>query len=251
VSLARAIAAAIAPFVIAVAAAGCPSRELVVKITNDAADTLSLSCVLFRDACSNAPACKKNRLICDANCKLQNACDLGDGRPEWDSELVMGMQLLLLQPSGTGFALAAKSPCVPLNLGPCVPGACPDATSTGAACVKDALTVAVQAAVGNGFGFDGFKSPDEVVFAAAFFQKPGKPGGEKSCEATALVGPGTCVEANLVAAGGLAAPFGSDSYDLTCASCQKGPHSALGRDNEACPTTDDACFLQRVAAVLK
>lgn len=241
----------------ALGAAGvaCPARELPVAITADGAETLIFACESFRDACKGPTACKRNPLLCEmgaAGCTLRNICALPGG-PEWAPAEPMGMELLLLEAGASGLVLRKKSPCVPLNLRVCIRDptgitGCPDGADDVVPCAAGALSVAVRSALGGGLTFDGFKSPDDVILAAAFFRKPGS---ETSCDPAVLVGPDDCVPENLVAAAGLAAPVGSATFDITCASCESGPHTSLGRDNAPCPVTDTTCFLQDVAALLQ
>ncbi len=248
----RALAAAVIAVGLGAAGIACPARELEVQITADGANTMIFACEGFREACAALGSCKHNPLLCelkDGACVLRNVCQVPDG-PEWAPDETMGMQMLLLQAGANGLVMRKKSPCVPLNVRPCLPAdvtGCPNAAADQTKCATDALTLAVQSALGGGLTFAGFKSLDDVILAAAFFHQPGD---EASCDPSVLVGPDDCSAENLVAAAGLAAPAGSPTYDITCASCQGGPHTSLGRDNEPCPVTKDACFLQQIADLL-
>jgi hypothetical protein len=239
---------------VAIGASGlaCPARQLDVQVTSDGADTLIFACESFRDACSAPGACHHNRILCDqSTCAIKNECKIA-GNPEWAPEHTMGMRLMLITATADAIAIRKASPCVPLNLRPCIEDptglfGCANASGDANVCITAAVAEAVQGALGNGLSFDGFKSPDDVALVAAFFRKPGD---EASCDATVLVRPDDCGTENMVAVAGLAAPIGSTAFDITCASCQGTTHGSLGPDNAPCPVTDDLCFLQRIAAAL-
>jgi hypothetical protein len=250
----RLLAAGALAVALGIAGAGCPSRALSVEISTDGAGTVSLACESFRDACGTPKACARNPLVClsdGASCKLRNGCDL-PGNPEWAPTLTMGLSLALVEATGKGLALRRRSACVPLNFRRCVKDptglvGCPDGAADLEGCVTSTLVAAVDDALGAGLTFDGFESPDEVILTALFFHKPGD---EASCDPAVTVSPEDCTAGSLVAAAGMAAPLGKSTYDITCASCQSGPHGSLGRDNGACPVTGQQCFLQRIADLL-
>jgi len=252
--LRRALAALLVAGALGAAGVACPSRDLPVLVTADGVNTVIFACESFRDACKGLQACARNPLLCEAGpdgCTLRDVCKLPGG-PEWTPAQVMGVELLLLEAAPGGLALRKKSPCVPLNVRPCIRDptgvfGCADGAADPTPCFTAALATAVDSALGAGLTFSGFDKPDDVVLAAAFFRKPGN---ETSCDSAVLVSPDDCAVENLVAAAGLASPVGSATFDVTCASCESGPHSSLGRDNEACPVTDKKCFLQQVADVL-
>ena len=231
---------------------GCPARALDVQISTVGVDTLIFACESFRDTCHGPMACHHNRFLCDqATCNIKQECNVA-GNPDWAPEHPMGMRLLLLTASADAVDLKKTSPCVPLNLRPCIKDptgqfGCVNASADINGCITAAIAQAVQGALGSGLTYGGFKSPNDVALVAAFFRKPGD---EASCDETLLVRPDDCASANLVAVAGLASPIGSSTFDITCASCQRGTHGSLGRDNEACPVTTDLCFLQRVAGAL-
>jgi hypothetical protein len=223
------------------------------------------ACESFRAACAPS-ACHQNDFLCTQDtCELRQACTVGTN-PDWSPDVTMGMRLLLLQVTPDALVIQDSTPCVPLNLRPCIRdptevNGCPCITSplgpqtcapdpTGAAtlaCIRDTLAEATQTAMGSGLGFSGFTSTDDVSLTAAFYKKPGD---EASCDAPVLVNPSDCATANLTAVAGLGATSGSTTFDVTCASCQSGTHDSFGPDNAPCPATTDACFLQRVAAAL-
>ena len=231
----------------------CSARQLDVEITDDGANTLVFACESFRDACTGPQTCHHNHILCDqTTCELKQQCEVA-GNPEWTPEQSMGMRLMLLTATADSIDIKKTSPCVPLNLRPCIADpsglfGCADAPSDSTACITSAIAQAVQSALGSGLTYDGFTKPDDVALVAAFFHKPDD---EASCDATVLVRPDDCDAGNLVAAAGLAAPIGSSSFDITCASCQGATHGSLGPDNVACPVTDDQCFLQRMAGALQ
>lgn len=267
--LARALRLVLAAgFTALVGAAGpaCPSRDLEVQITSDGASTLVVACESFRNACGPG-LCQKNRFLCNQDtCELRNACTAGDN-PEWTPDLPMGMRLLLLQVTPSGVAIQSASPCVPLNLRPCIRDptevygcSCitnplggqtcgPDVSGEATlGCIRDTLAQSVNIAMGSGMSFSGFTSTDGVSLVAAFFQASGD---QAPCTGGVLVNPTDCAPQNLTAAAGLAAPSGGGTvYDITCASCQGGTHTSYGNDNAPCPVTDTACFLQSVRDAL-
>ncbi len=178
----------------------------------------------------------------------------------------MGMRLLLLQLDTSDLSIEEASICVPLNLRPCIRDTlgvagcpcisdplgnttcAPDPTGDATlACIRDTIAQAVQAAIGSGMTFSGFTNTDNVALIAAFFTKEG---GETPCDGGVLVNPSDCVPGHLTAVAGLGAPSGANTYDITCASCQGGPHESFGNDNAPCPVTTDSCFLQRVESAL-
>jgi hypothetical protein len=244
----------------------CPSRDLTVQITADGAQTLSTACEAFRGACAGA-ACHADTSICTQDtCQLRQICKLGDN-PQWSASVTMGMRLLLVTVTPDSLTIKTSSPCVPLNLRPCIL----DPTETTGcmcivnpldasmtceqdlgdaqqACMRDTLALAVESAMGTGFSFSGFTSTDGVALVAAFYQKPDQ---ESSCSTSVLVNPSDCTRQQLTAVAGLGTPSGSANFDITCASCQAGPHDAVGPDNGPCPATTNACFLQRVASALQ
>ena len=263
--LLRPVAGAIAAAAVALTVAACPSRDLDVQVTTDGAGTLVLACESFRNACATQAACERNRFLCTQDtCQLRQVCHQ-DQSPDWAPEQAMGMRLLLLQLGAGPLTIKNASACVPVNLRPCILDVtgkvgcpciqsplgtriCTDPSGENAlSCIRDTLTLAVQAAIGSGISFSGFTSTDNVALVAAFYEKPS---GEAPCDAGVLVNPSDCVTANLTAVAGMGAPAGSSTYDITCASCQDGPHTSYGPDNAPCPVTDDACFLQSVAAAL-
>jgi hypothetical protein len=185
--------------------------------------------------------------------------------PEWAPDLPMGMRMLLLQVSPDALTVQSASACIPLNLRPCIldsidgagcaciqnplgPTTCSDTSGEATlACIRDTIAEAVQRAMGPGANFSGFTNPDSVTLVAAFYQASGTPG---PCDAGTLVNPTDCAPENLTAVAGMAALSGSSTYDITCASCQAGPHVSFGNDNAACPVTTSDCFLQRVSTAL-
>jgi hypothetical protein len=265
VSLRHALAAL---SVAAVSASGlaCPSRDLTVQITAVGAKTLANACEAYRGVCTGA-ACHFNTTICTQDtCELKQICKLGDN-PQWSASVTMGMRLLLVTVTPDTLTVKTASPCVPLNLRPCIldptdTTGCPSITNpldntmtsedpTDAAqqaCMRDTVALAVQSAMGTGFTFSGFTSTDGVALVAAFYQKPDQ---ESSCSTSVLVNPSDCTTQQLTAVAGLGTPSGSANFDITCASCQAGPHDAVGPDNGPCPATTAACFLQRVASALE
>jgi hypothetical protein len=180
----------------------------------------------------------------------------------------MGLRILLLETTPDALEIMDASPCVPLNLRPCIQdvtmtNGCPcikdplDQTATCApdptgdatlACIRDSIAEALQGAMGSGMTFNGFTSTDNVALVAAFYNKPGD---EAECDAPVLVNPSDCTTTTLTAVAGMGATSGSTTYDITCASCQGGTHTSYGADNAPCPVTSDACFLQRVASALE
>lgn len=251
---ARRIAAAALVIAFAgIAGPACPSRELVVHVSGDAGvGTLVFACESFRDACATLASCHKNVLLCEqATCSLRQPCEI-PGNPEWNPALPMGMALLIVSVDKGEAAIAARSPCVPVNLRPCIKDktgiiGCPDAPDDVAACAEDVVGRAVTSALGSGLSFDGFTSPDEALLVAGFFRKPG---GLPACDDSALVSPDDCSAENLVAAAGFAQPVGGGAFDITCASCQGSTRSSLGRDTGACPVAKGECFAKRVADAL-
>ena len=247
----HAVAAALVVIAIGAAGFGCPSRDLAVEVTDDGIGTVILACESLRGTC-DGKACERNKILCDqATCKLRKRCEI-EGNPEWDPTRVMGLRLLLTEARAEGASLKRKSKCIPLNLRPCLLDptgllGCPGGPEDGSTCVTAAVMRAVTDAIGGGLTFDGFDTTDDVLLTAAIFQKRS---GEASCEAEVTVSESDCAVDTLVAAAGLAAPLGASIFDITCASCQGGPHASLGRDNGACPVADRECFLVRTAALL-
>jgi hypothetical protein len=253
--------------VAAVTASGCPARNLEVQITSDGADTLVVACESFRDACEPTLSCHRNHLLCNQEtCELRDACTVHGGALQWTPEQAMGMRVFLFEfddSSGT-VTIKSASSCVPINLRPCIwdksgtvgcpciqgplgPEICTDPGSGPTlSCIRDTLAEGVQAAMGGGMGFSGFTDLSNVALVAGFFYMD----GAAPCDAGVTVGPGDCAPANLIAVAGLAAPVGSTTYDITCASCQGSTRSSFGADNAPCPATMDACFLQRVSSAL-
>jgi hypothetical protein len=248
--------------------AGCPARQLEVQVTTDGANTLVVACESLRSACSTGltGSCHRNHFLCTQDtCELRQACKL-QNNPEWSPEQTMGMRVLLLQLGANADTVQSASSCVPLNLRPCIldpwglngctciqdplgPVTCTkdptgEATLT---CIRDTLAQALQQAMGSGLSFSGFTSTNDVSLVLAFYDKPGN---EQVCTGSVLVNPNDCAVGNLTAVAGMAAPAGATAYDITCASCQSGPHNALGPDNGPCAASTDGCFLQRVAAAL-
>jgi hypothetical protein len=247
----RLLLAAVLTALLGAVGPACPSRDLEVQITNQGADTLVLACESFRDACAPA-ACHKNHFLCDQiSCQLRDACELV-GNPTWSPEQSMGMMLLLLQTSPAVVTVANASPCVPLNLRPCIfdplgKVGCDAPVTDTTACITAQISTAVTSALGSGFTFSGFTNTEDVSLVAAFYHKPGN---EASCDPSVLVNPNDCATANLMAVAGLGQTSGGTTYDITCASCQGGPHGSTGQNNEPCPVSTDACFLARVQAAL-
>jgi hypothetical protein len=239
----------------------CAPRDLTVEVTNDGTDTLVTACETFPNACTKtAGMCDANKLLCDSTtCMLNDACQVGTN-PQWNPELTMGVQLLLLQvtPDTVTVANQGTPRCVPLNLRRCIYDAkgvhgCETPVPDPKGCITDALAVAVGTALGSGLSFPGFTSTDGVALALAFYRKAGD---EMSCDEMVLVNPTDCQVENLTAVAGLSDLSGGSTYDITCASCQNGTHAAFGPDNASCPstaatdTTTGDCFLKRVAAAI-
>jgi hypothetical protein len=205
------------------AGAACPSRDLVVEVTDAGADTLVVACESFRSACEGL-ACDVNRFLCvhvsPDKCALRESCDAGSN-PPWTPDKSMGFKLLLLAASPGGVSVENESACLPLNLRPCIYDpvggvGCPLAGTDVDGCVAAAISTQVQVALAGGLTFPGFTSTDNVALVAAFFQDPG---GQQSCEPTITVDAGVCARENLTAVAGLAAPIGRSTFDITCASC--------------------------------
>ena len=241
-------------FLALVGAAGpsCPSRDIEVQITETGADTLVVACESFSTACSTADSCHKNHFLCDqVTCELKGVCEIA-GNPEWAPEQSMGLMLLVLDTSGSSLTVDASSACVPLNLRPCIYDptskvGCPTQVTDASACFTAAIAQAVEGALGSGISFPGFTSTDGIALVAALFHKPAD---ETSCNQSVLVNPDDCLPANLVAAVGLGTPIGSNTLDITCASCQGSTHSSTGPNNAPCPVTTDQCFLGLVDEAL-
>jgi hypothetical protein len=247
---------------------GCPSRDLEVELTADGANTLVTGCESFRVACTPAN-CHRNRFLCDqSTCTLRNVCSLTDGghtNPDWQPDTPMGLRVLLLKVSPDSLTVLDASPCVPLNLRPCIldptelfgctcitnplgPVTCTDPNGQATlSCARDTLAQTVDRAMNSGTDFAGFTDPDSVTLVAAFFQASGS---IAPCDAGVLVNPTDCAVGNLSAVAGLGAPSGGSTYDISCASCQGGTHESYGPDNAPCPITTDECFLQRVGDAL-
>jgi hypothetical protein len=259
-------AAAVVGVAAAVGIAGpaCSSRDLTVEVTTEGATTLVAACESYQGVCG-PETCHENLVLCTQDtCELQQACMLGNN-PEWSPDVTMGMRLLLLEVSPEALTIKTSSPCVPLNLRPCILDpteangcrcimnplgtmTCSDPTGEAKLeCIRDSLAQAVQSAMGTGLSFAGFTSTDGVALVAALYEKPGS---EMICDGEPLVNPSDCTRQQLTAVAGLGAPSGGTTFDVTCASCQGGTHDAVGPDNAPCPATRDACFLQRVAAAL-
>jgi hypothetical protein len=236
--------------------AACPSRDLVVQVTEAGADTLVVACESFRSACDST-SCPMNHFLCDrpkydgGSCTLKDVCDAGSN-PEWRPERSMGLQLLLLKTSSEGVTLENESLCLPLDLRQCIYDpvdniGCAPPTVNVDGCITTAISTQVDMALAGGMSFPGFTNTDDVALVAAFFLEPGD---MEPCEAGVTVDAGTCVAAKLTAVAGLAVPIGSSAFDITCASCQGGTHSSFGVNNAPCPVTPDACFLKLVVAAL-
>jgi hypothetical protein len=243
----------------------CPTRNLEVQVTAAGADTLVVGCETFRSACVPDGGCHKNHLLCTQDtCQLRQACTLGKN-PDWSADQTMGMRVLLVELSTGADVVKSASGCVPLNLRPCIldtggvngcpcienplgPETCKTDPSGAAtlACIRDTIAQALEHAMPDGETFSGFKSTDNVSLVIAFYNAQ----KQATCDGGALVNPNDCAVANLTAVAGMAAPIGSTAFDITCVSCQGGPHGAVGPDNAPCPATMNACFLQRVAAAL-
>jgi hypothetical protein len=266
--LLRAAAALALTTALGAAGLACPARDLSVQVTSTGASTLVTACESFRAACS-ADSCHENSFLCTQDtCQLRDACTVGQN-PSWSPNVTMGMRVLLLETQPSSVAIESASPCVPVNLAPCIqdqtgvngcpcitnplqpttPMCAPDPSGDATlACIRDTLAQAIQTAMGNGISFSGFTSTDNVALVTAFFEKPGN---EHSCGDTpVLVNPNDCAVANMTAVAGLGTPSGSSTYDITCASCQGGTSSSYGPDNAPCPASTDQCFLQRVASAL-
>jgi hypothetical protein len=238
------------------ALAACPSRDLQVQITTAGANTLVVACESFRAACEPDAGCHLNHFLCDqVKCTLKDACEArteAGPNPSWRPEQSMGFKLLLLQASIDSVTIENESPCFPLNLRPCIfdpipDSGCADSGVNTDECITQAISAAVDNALAGGLTFPGFTSTDNVALVAGFYHKPG---AEQRCDSNLPMDPTACDNANLMAVAGLAAPIGSNLFDITCASCQGGTHGSYGGDNAPCPVTKNACFLQRVLAAL-
>lgn len=229
----------------------CPSRDLVVQVTEAGAETLVVACESFHTACDSV-SCHVNRLLCDpGTCTLREVCDAG-GNPMWRPEEAMGFKLLLLGASNGGVSVENESACLPLNLRPCIydplfKDGCAGASVNVDGCIAAAISTQMDAALAGGMSFSGFTSTDDVALVAAFYDAPGQP---QSCDATITVDPGACAVGNLTAVAGLAAPIGRNTYDITCASCAGGTLTSYGPDNAPCPVNNGVCFLNSVIAAL-
>ncbi len=233
----------------------CPARDLTVEITTTGTNSLITACETSPNTCKADCSLE----VCDqSTCLLRNVCRVGDN-PPWTVGQTMGVRVLLLQATPDGINIENQTPpgCLPLNLRPCFDPACNAGGSDAESCVANRVATVVEGALVTGLSFPGFTNTDGVSLAVAFFHKPGDGGaGEQTCD-EGLVNPTDCDIGNLTAVAGLANLSGSDTFDITCASCQNGSHDSAGPDNAACPETqsggtNDAgvCFLERVAAAL-
>lgn len=257
----RALRLGVAAFfaaLVGAAVAACPTRDLEVQVSSAGADTLVVACESFRAACDPDAGCHLNHFLCNqVTCTLKDVCEASTEagvNPPWRPEQSMGFKLLLLEASPDSVTVENQSPCLPLNLRPCIfdpttPKSCADSGVDTDQCISAAISAAVDMALVGGLTFPGFTSTDNVALVAAFYHKPGD---EETCDPRIVVDASACADSKLIAVAGLAAPIGSNVFDITCASCQGGTHGSYGDDNAPCPVTADGgpCFLQRVLTAL-
>jgi hypothetical protein len=176
--------------------AGCP-RETTIEVSAE-------GMMRVFDAC--AISCRSSERCCGATLP----------RPELSSGELHGRLMLVAgnadEPS-TIEDVKAESACFPMAF-TCRPGQ--------PLCFAEAINLAIDGAIADGFGYDGLKDPSEVALYLALFEP--RSGLEP------------CAPATLAACAGLDAFLGG-SYDIVCASC------AGSSSNAAVPPCVRECFV--------
>jgi hypothetical protein len=234
----------------------CSLRDLDIDITSSGLLTALAACDGVSHICDEKAEATCDRIFCDwvpaiehppkGLCQIHEACTLAaPGAHAYEGNTPTALQLVLLSTNPT--ELQAATPCLCFDEDDFLcPVASADAGSTVTDCWSASINAKLAASAPNGLTFDGFSDPDQGILAMAWFQ----PLSGASCGDFADGGTGLCVEENMVACAGLGAPPGGQTYDITCASCQGGLHSAIGNDNGPCLTKPTECFLQTCAGAL-
>jgi hypothetical protein len=210
------VARALPPFVFtALVIAGCPPRDTTLMISPGGVLTLS-------------NACKPCGRTEDGGIEPACACTIGTREPPDLDRRALQARLFLITPADQ--MVRDSSKCMTL-----LP--CQDA-GPATDCLAERLNQQLDGALPQGLGFDGLQNPDDVQLVLAFYQP------------LDLSSVSSCNRADLVACAGLAPPLGGGTYDISCASCQGGPKSVAGADNEPCPRPKNSCFLDACNSVL-
>jgi hypothetical protein len=238
--------------------AACPSRNLDIQVDSNGLVTVLAACDAISHICDGKVSDTCDHIFCEwipdprsplmrGTCQIKSPCTLS--LPEvhqYESNTATALQLILL--SADPAQLQAGGPCMCFDENDFVcPDTGPDGGGSATDCWSASINARLAAGIPNGLTFGGFSSPDQGVLAMAWFQPPIR---GATCADFADSGASLCVEQNMVACAGLGAPPGDATYDITCASCQGGVHSAIGNDNGPCLTAPDVCFLQTCAAAL-
>jgi hypothetical protein len=228
----------------------CPSRNLEIDINSNGLVTVLAACDALGHICDLKGEMNCDKIFCDwhpiRGCQIKNPCTVSaPDAHQYQSNTATALQLILLSTGPT--QLQAAGPCLCFDEMDFSCAGVPDAGATAADCWSASINAKLAAGVPDGLTFSGFTSPDQGILAMAWFQPPQR---GAMCADLPNAGTSLCAEQNMVACAGLGAPPGTASYDITCASCQGGLHSAIGNDNGPCITAPNECFLQTCAEVL-
>lgn len=217
-------------FAIAIAIAGCPPRDLILRVSETGISAILTSCRGVQKTCMAPGACVTDPQVCEmANgaCVLRGRCHIGDAaHPAFDPTTLKEAKLVLFDLKDD--RIAAESPCVVFDPSKCL---------VDRACLAAQINDLLDKAIPSGLTFGGFQAQEDALLTLAIYE-PSM--GVPLCDLDRLVG---CAS--------FAPPLGGGDYDITCASCQDSVHFAIGPDNGPCPTTKDECFLQRCDRMLR
>lgn len=193
---------------LAVLVAACPDEQVPIELTEQGIEILYNACIY----------CEPPKEGESDNCCRFNA----DSPPWWGSEgsYKVSIRLLLIEvPEGTSDLQSAElkdhSACFTMGF---------SCKKKEWACFASALNDELDKHLGSGLGFDGLKDPSGGLLLMTFHAS------ETSCTASSLFG---CA--------GLSFPANTESYDITCASCNGGKRLG-GNLSLPCPSS---CFARQ------
>ncbi len=183
---------------------------------------------------------------CDPSNCATDCCTLDAGTKPVDYGQQVQVSLLLATyeegaKSVQEITIEARSPCMTL-VGVCVPEGSTQAQWK--ECLAMQLNHLLDTGIADGLGFDGLDDANDVAVIMTFHNSDDGAGGGSGNST------GQCLADDLFACAGLT-EVSEDVFDITCASCRKGPPSAYQQESPFVPPCVGRCFVQECYSLLK